>query len=103
MSANTDDLSELDATAQAELVRNGQASPTELVEAAIARIEKVNPEINAVIHERFDKARVEAAGSLPAGPFRGVPFLVKDLGLMMAGDPYHCGSRFLKSAFSSRR
>jgi amidase len=98
MDINTDDLSTLDATAQADLVRTGKASPGELVDAAIARIEKVNPEINAVIHERFDRARAEAAGSLPDGPFRGVPMLVKDLGLMMAGDPYHLGSRFLKSA-----
>ena len=88
----------MDATAQAELVRQGLISPLELVEAAIARIEKVNPEINAVIHERFDKARAEAVGELPDGPFRGVPFLLKDLTVMMAGDPYHAGSRFLKDA-----
>jgi amidase len=94
----TDDLSTMDATAQAELVRTGRATPLELVDAAIARVEKVNPEINAVIHERFDKARAEAAGTLPDGPFRGVPFLVKDLELSMKGEPHHRGSRFLKRA-----
>ncbi len=92
------DLSTLDATAQAALVRDGKVSPLELVDAAIERIEKVNPEINAVIHERFEAARREAAGTLPDGPFRGVPFLLKDLGIAMAGDPHHMGSRFLKEA-----
>jgi amidase len=93
-----DDLSSLDATAQADLVRRGDASPSELVESAIARAEAVNPQINAIIHERYDKARDEAASGLPAGPFRGVPFAVKDLGCPTAGDPYHCGTRFLRDA-----
>ena len=52
-----DDLAFLDATAQAELVRSGQLSPVELVDAAINRIEKLNPEVNAVIHSRFDQGR----------------------------------------------
>src|SRR6476646_5675419 len=86
-----DDLAKLDAIAQAELVRSGQASPTELVDAAIKRIEGVNPDLNAVIHERFDKARDEAAGDLPDGPFRGVPLVVKDLMCHTAGDPFHEG------------
>lgn len=86
----------LDATAQAELVRSGEASPAELVEEAIARIEAVNPKLNAVIHPRFDKARAEAGGDLPDGPFRGVPFLLKDLGALSKGDPIHCGNQALK-------
>ncbi len=49
-----------DATTQAEMVRRGECTPLELVDAAIARIEKVNPVINAVIHQRFEKAREEA-------------------------------------------
>lgn len=93
-----DDLSRLDATAQAELVRTGQASPVELVEAAIARIESVDPLLNAVIHERFDAARAEATGPLPDGPFRGVPFLLKDLHAFSVGDPHHGGAAFLKHA-----
>jgi amidase len=76
----------LDATAQAELVRQGEASPAELVEAAIARIEKVNPQLDAVIRTRFDEARLEAGGELPHGPYRGVPILLKDLGAMVAGE-----------------
>mgnify|MGYP006269972015 CR=1 FL=1 len=96
--AATDDFATLDATAQAALVRTGEASPLELVDAAIARIEAVNPTINAVIHERFDRARAEATGPLPDGPFRGVPFLLKDLTTFSEGDPHHGGTRFLKEA-----
>jgi amidase len=92
----TDDLVWLDATAQADLVRRGEVSPRELVDAAIERIERVDPELNAVIHPRFDKARAEADGTLPAGPFRGVPLVLKDLALYSEGDPYHAGTRLLK-------
>ena len=90
------DLTWTDAVGQAQLVRDGQASAAELVEAAIGRIERVNPQINAVIHERFERARAEAAGELPEGPFTGVPILLKDLACESEGDPYHCGTRFLK-------
>jgi amidase len=76
----------LDATAQAELVRRGEVSPADLVEAAIGRIEAVNPKLGAVIRTRFDQARAEAAGDLPDGPFRGVPFLFKDIGCQVAGE-----------------
>ena len=90
------DLALLDATAQAELVRTRRASPRELVDAAIARIERVNPRLNAVITPRFEKARREADAPLPDGPFRGVPFLLKDLTCHSAGDPYHAGMRVLR-------
>jgi amidase len=93
------DLSALDATAQAELVRTGDASPLELVDAAIMRIEKLNPELNAVIHPRFEKAREDAArDDLPDGPFRGVPLLFKDLCAAVAGEPYHEGMQLLRDA-----
>ncbi len=88
----------MDATAQAELVRTGEASPAELVEEAIARVEAINPEINAVIHELFDEGRAEAEGELPDGPFKGVPFLFKDLGAAYAGQPLHMGMQALKDA-----
>jgi amidase len=88
----------LDATAQAELVRSGDASPLELVDDAIARVEKLNPELNAVIHPRFDRARDEARGVLPDGPFRGVPFVLKDLLAGIEGDPIHEGMKFLRDA-----
>lgn len=91
-----DTLAELDATAQAELVRSGEASATELVDAAIARIEAIDGELNAVVMRRFDKARVEAPGA--SGPFAGVPFLTKDLRCATAGEPQTEGMAFLKHA-----
>jgi len=90
------ELSTLDATAQAALVRGGDLTPLELVDAAINRIEKVNGELNAVIHPLFDKARATAGAELPDGPFRGVPIVVKDLDGTSAGDPYHAGNQLLK-------
>ena len=91
------DLANLDATAQADLVRSGDAQPIELVDAAIARIEALNDELNAVIHPLFDRGRALANGALPAGPFRGVPIVVKDLDGTLAGAPYHGGNVLLKS------
>jgi amidase len=86
-----DDLAWIDATGQADLVRRGQVSPAELVDAAITRIEAVNPRLDAVTRTRFDAARREAAGELPGGPFRGVPILLKDLGCTVAGEPTSFG------------
>src|SRR6266480_4339939 len=88
----------LDATAQAALVRNGKASPLELVDDAIARAEKLNGELNAIIHPLYDQAREQARGSLPDGPFRGVPIVLKDLFAGIKGDPYHEGTKFLREA-----
>src|SRR2546426_8373233 len=93
----SDELALLDATAQAELVRQRHVSPRELVDAAIARIERVNPQLNAVIIQRFEKARAEAAApDLPAGPFGGVPSLLRDVICPSAGDRYHAGMRLLR-------
>lgn len=85
-----------DALGLAHLVRSGQVSPAELVEAAIQRIEALNPRLNAVIHPMYEQARATARGPIPGGPFRGVPFLVKDLVSTVAGEPFRCGSRFLR-------
>jgi amidase len=90
----SDDVAWLDATAQAQLVRDKQVSPAELVGEAITRIEKLNPQLNAVIHELFDRARSAAAAELPDGPFRGVPFLLKDLGAELASTPFREGLDF---------
>lgn len=87
-----------DATAQATRIRRGECSPLELVDEAINRIEKLNPVLNAVIHKCFDKARAEARGALPDGPFRGVPLCIKDSQCRTAGDPYHIGLKALKDA-----
>ncbi|MCY1077462.1 amidase [Archangium lansingense] len=85
----------LDATALAELVRKKELHPTELVEETISRIEAVNPKLNAVVHKMYEQARKAAAGSLPEGPFTGVPFLVKDLDGYLAGEPFVGGCRAL--------
>ncbi len=90
------ELTALDATGQAELVRSGEASPAELVEAAIERIEAVNPELNAVIHPLYDDAHAALAAGLAEGPFTGVPFLLKDLGATLMGQPFHLGMRLLR-------
>ncbi len=94
-----DEILDLDGLAQAEHVRAGDVSPAELLEASIARIERENPTLNAVIHPLFDKARAQVeAGTIGDGPYRGVPFLVKDAVCQTEGDPYHVGMRVLKEA-----
>src|SRR5690606_3332263 len=94
---------DLDATGWAERVRRREVTPLELVDAAIARIEKLNPQLNAVILPAFERARdaareLERAPDLANRPFAGVPFLMKDLGGNEAGAPYHMGVRALKEA-----
>jgi len=74
-----DELAQLDATAQADLVRRRDVTPLDLVDAAIARIERVNPTVNAVITFLYDRARAAAARVPGDAPFAGVPFLLKDL------------------------
>src|SRR6266849_9782685 len=69
----------LDATDLAALVRRKEVSPPELVEAAIERVEARNPPLNAVAARSYERARQQARGALPEGPFRGVPFLLKDM------------------------
>jgi amidase len=91
-------LSLLDAVGSAELVRRKEITPLELVDAAIARVERLNPAINAVVTDTFDRARTEAKGTLPDGPFRGVPFLLKDvMGGADQGVRLTVGSKFLQS------
>src|SRR5215831_18087902 len=92
------DLSLLDATAQAGLVQSGDASAADLVDAAIDRIEKLNGELNAVVHPLYDRARSSVRDGLPAGPFTGVPIVVKDLDGALAGAPYHAGNKALKAS-----
>ena len=86
-----------DALGLAELVRTKQISPTELCEEAIARIERINPRINAVILRIYDKAMQAVAKPLPDGPFRGVPFLVKDLLTAYSGVPLTMGCKAYKN------
>ena len=85
-----------DALGLSELVREGQVSPAELLDEALSRTAEVNPKINAVIHLMEARAREAIAAGLPEGPFRGVPFLIKDLMTAYAGEPMRCGSRLFK-------
>jgi len=94
---NHDEYSNYDGLGLAELVRTKAVSPAELVEAAIERIERHNPTLNAVVYKGYDDARRWAKGDLPDGPFRGVPFLIKDLGMPVAGWPRSYGSRFARN------
>jgi amidase len=85
-----------DALGLAELVRTRQVTPAELCEAAIGRIEALNPRFNAVVTPMFDLGRAAAVGPLPEGPFTGVPFLIKDLHYTYAGVPISSGCRALR-------
>ena len=82
------DWADVDATTLAERVRRKDVQPLELVEAAIAAIEAVNPKVNGVIHKMYHQARAAAVAPLADGPFRGVPFVVKDIDGFLAGEPY---------------
>lgn len=88
------DYAAYDGLGLAELVRNRDVTPAELLEAAIERIERHNGALNAVVYRGYDEAREAAAGPLPDGPFKGVPFLIKDLGVRVKGWPRTSASRF---------
>jgi amidase len=85
-----------DALGLAKLVNDRDVSPSELLELAIARANAVNPEINCIVEELYDRARREASEGLPQGPFTGVPFLLKDLGMALEGTVTTQGSRFYR-------
>ena len=89
----------LDAVDQAGLIRSGDLTAKELVDLAIEAVAAHNPALNAIVYERFDRARAEAAALGDAdGPLAGVPMVVKDLRLRMAGDPAYAGSTALRDA-----
>lgn len=91
-----DDTRWMDATDQAELIRSGQVSAPELVEAAISRVEQLDGPINSIVLRWFEHARrLAASDALPAGPFSGVPFLLKDLGASSIGLPMSSGNQAL--------
>jgi amidase/6-aminohexanoate-cyclic-dimer hydrolase len=87
---------DFDAVGLAELVRRGETTPAELLDAAMERLQAVDPAINAVPIRHEDFARRQIARGLPDGPFRGVPFALKDLALL-EGTETHFGSRAFKA------
>ncbi len=103
-----DEWIDFDGIALGDLVRRGEVKPTELAEAAIRRIEKVNPQLNAVIHRLYEEARQSAEsweravdqGKAKGVPFCGVPFLLKDLIAEYKGAPFHEGSAAVKGYIS---
>ncbi len=93
----TDEYIRHDAVGLAELVSNAEVHPRELITLAVARIESLNPQLNAVIHKIYGRATEAVEAGLPDGPLRGVPFLLKDLLAHYAGVPTTAGSRYLRS------
>src|SRR5512132_1820086 len=92
------DYEQYDALGLADLVRRAKVAPVDLLEAAIERVEARNPTVNAVVAKLYDLGRQAIAGGLPDGPFRGVPFLMKDLTATIAGVKMTRGSRFFADA-----
>jgi amidase/6-aminohexanoate-cyclic-dimer hydrolase len=90
-----------DATGLAAMVASGAVTPTELLDAALAKVAAVNPSLNAVVLVQEDAARRAIAAGLPRGPFRGLPFLLKDLGCEAVDFPSHNGSRLFANTVYS--
>ena len=102
MATVSDDLIRLytssDAVALGEHVRRKDISAAEAVEAAIVVIERLNPQLNAVIHRLYDMARAQVPNVPPQAPFAGVPFLLKELASMWQGAPLTNSCAWLKDA-----
>lgn len=95
------DYSAQDAVGLAALIRKGEVSAAEVLEAAIARAEAVNPGINAIVLKHYDLARRALAERVPQGPLAGVPWLLKDLGIYLKGTITTNGSAFFRDAVAS--
>ena len=96
-----DEYDDLDAIGLAQLIKKGDVSAEEALEAAIERIEARNPALNAVVNTLYDRARGNLS-SLPDGPLRGVPFLIKDLKLQLKGTVTTNSTRLMKDAVAER-
>ena len=93
-----DEYQKQDAVGLAALVRNRDVSADEVLDAAVARLDQVNGTLNAVIDRFEGEARQAIKDGLPDGPLRGVPYLVKDIGVWMKGHPTAAGSRLFKQS-----
>jgi len=92
------DYDRYDGLGLAGLVRGGEVKAEEMLEAAIERVEALNPALNAVVTRLYDQARAALAAGLPAGPFTGVPYALKDLGALYTGAVTSYGSRLFAGA-----
>jgi amidase len=88
-----EDYERYDGLGLAALVQKREVSALELLDAAIERVERRDPAINAVIDRFYDKAKAAIAAGLPSGPFTGVPYLLKDYGVYLTGTRTTGGSR----------
>jgi len=86
-----------DALDQAALVRRGEVTSAELLEAAIARAEALNPQLNSITRPLYAQARAAVSGKLPEGLYTGVPFLLKDIGASFEGVPTSAGSQLFNT------
>ncbi len=104
MASVTEDLLRLytssDALALGELVRKRQVTPAELVETAATVIDRLNPQLNAVIHKLYDMARAQVPSVSLDAPFAGVPYLLKELASMWQGAPLTNSSAWMKGVIS---
>src|SRR5208282_422699 len=91
------EYADFDGLGLAQLVRNKDVKPIELVEEAIARSEKLNPKLNFVVFRDYERARTAARGDLPKGAFSGVPFYLKDIFAFAEGMPTRQAARFMPS------
>jgi amidase len=96
------EYADYDGLGLAHLVRRGEVTPLELLDEAIARAERHNPTLNAIVYKAYDEAREVAKGKLPDGPFKGVPFLIKDISMEVAGWPMTNGSALLAGYVSQK-
>ena len=87
------DYERYDGLGLAALVRQGEVKAAEMLETAIERVEALNPALNAVVNRLYDQARAAVAAGLPAGPFSGVPYALKDLGALYTGAVTSYGSQ----------
>src|SRR5690348_1642347 len=94
------EYADYDGLGLAHLVRRGEVSPVELLEEAITRAEKHNGVLNAIVYKAYDEARKSAKSKLADGPFKGVPFLIKDIGMGVEGWPMTNGSALLQGYIS---
>lgn len=103
-----EDLAKLDGIAISKLLDDFEITPSEVLEAAIERIERLNPKLNAVVHKHFDLARQQVAnyaapdGFLPFSPLAGVPMLLKNTGFEAEGMLLSSGSELLRGVVSPR-
>jgi len=97
-----DSLTTLDGIALSALIARREVTASEVLEATIARVERLNPALNAVVHSHFDLARAQVDRGLPAGPLSGVPMLLKNTGFEAEGMILSTGSELLRNAVSTR-